>query len=448
MKAKKLDHTTSPRKLPTQPKQEAAPLRCLLWALSLLVILTGVVASLRLGHRKTDLIDFGQFYMGGLIAHASAWNDLYPQPISGSQLNAGYPEGSKMSPLYQKIANEKGVGDTYRYINPPPTALLLWPLSLFQPERAQWIWILAMTVCAWLVAVSAGLSLERLFPTPIFAGPALAVVLALSPRMIRSICMGNISPLVAVATALAVAGLASKRPPAGAAGVVLGAITKYATVVILPVMIITRRWRMLLATAALGLAVILTSGLITGASPFIYFSTTIAPTFSRAPANPGNESLLSTIAQLGNSETPTKNERLGSLCAQTLTLVAILASTFHAVSRLAHHTLVTVACAALYAWLLIFSPIFWQHYVLYIYPFWGWLVCEAIKTGWPRLLAIFALVVTWMPSSIFIGQLVGGKLGAAVVASHYLILAMFAIVILAIYRLTSQSAPDSNRLKE
>ncbi|MGA2230780.1 MAG: hypothetical protein ABSH22_07760, partial [Tepidisphaeraceae bacterium] len=149
-----LEGVKLPRKLSRQ--------RFLLWAAALVVIIANTLASIRFAGRATDFIDFGQFYMGGVMAHARAWSDLYPRPVPGSNLNAGFPDASVMSPFYAKAARENGVGDTYRYINPPPFALLLWPLSFFHSAQAKWVWLFAMACCGWMTAVYAGLFFEHL----------------------------------------------------------------------------------------------------------------------------------------------------------------------------------------------------------------------------------------------------------------------------------------------
>ena len=37
--------------------------------------------------------------------------------------------------------------------------------------------------------------------------------------------------------------------------------------------------------------------------------------------------------------------------------------------------------AALVAWMMLFSPICWNHYIVYLFPFWGWLAWEMTR-GW------------------------------------------------------------------
>src|SRR5262245_14332873 len=70
--------------------------------------------------------DFGQYYMGGVIARHELWTDLYPEPIPGAATNVGAPEGSTMRPNYARLAHETGADqyELFRFTQPPPAALI------------------------------------------------------------------------------------------------------------------------------------------------------------------------------------------------------------------------------------------------------------------------------------------------------------------------------------
>lgn len=59
---------------------------------------------------KGNIVDFGQYYMGGLIVRSGDIGDLYPIPNADAKYNAGWPDQSKMQPGYAKLAEEAGVG--------------------------------------------------------------------------------------------------------------------------------------------------------------------------------------------------------------------------------------------------------------------------------------------------------------------------------------------------
>jgi hypothetical protein len=45
--------------------------------------------------------------------------------------------------------------------------------------------------------------------------------------------------------------------------------------------------------------------------------------------------------------------------------------------------------------MLIFSPLVWNKYHLFLFPFWGWLAWEARQTNWRAALVIFAIAMEW-----------------------------------------------------
>src|SRR5271170_6464872 len=38
---------------------------------------------------RTQLLDFNQYYMGGMMARDGAWDSLYPVPVANSKVNVG-----------------------------------------------------------------------------------------------------------------------------------------------------------------------------------------------------------------------------------------------------------------------------------------------------------------------------------------------------------------------
>jgi hypothetical protein len=56
---------------------------------------------------------------------------------------------------------------------------------------------------------------------------------------------------------------------------------------------------------------------------------------------------------------------------------------------------VFAAAAALIGWMLIFNPLVWNKYHLFLCPFWGWLAWEARQSKWRLAAAIFAIAMVW-----------------------------------------------------
>ena len=60
---------------------------------------------------------------------------------------------------------------------------------------------------------------------------------------------------------------------------------------------------------------------------------------------------------------------------------------------------ICAACAALLTWMLIFSPICWEHYLIYLCPLWGWLAWTSRQSRVMRIIVAAAIALTWLPLS-------------------------------------------------
>ena len=96
--------------------------------------------------------DFGQYYMGGLIAREGQWDSLYPIPKPGSEDHPGYPHASILRPKYAELmARQESTITLASYSH------LLWrflciPFTLINYKAANGVWVLLMSVCLWPVA--------------------------------------------------------------------------------------------------------------------------------------------------------------------------------------------------------------------------------------------------------------------------------------------------------
>jgi len=66
---------------------------------------------------------------------------------------------------------------------------------------------------------------------------------------------------------------------------------------------------------------------------------------------------------------------------------------------------VFAAALALVCWLLVFSPIFWEHYHAYLAPFWGWLAYQATRSRSRAVLAVGAMALAFAPWSLVVKHL-------------------------------------------
>jgi hypothetical protein len=82
------------------------------------------------------------------------------------------------------------------------------------------------------------------------------------------------------------------------------------------------------------------------------------------------------------------------------------------------------AAAALLVWLLLFSPICWEHYFTYLCPFWGWLLWEAGISARRRVAAWLAIGLSWLPWAVLPNLILPEPLTSHMLMSLLLILAL------------------------
>jgi hypothetical protein len=190
----------------------------------------------------------------------------------------------------------------------------------------------------------------------------------------------------------------------GAIALVLGAIAKYAVIVLLPLHLLLRMWRSLAWAAAIGVGALIMSLLIVGSGPYRVFIQDIAPTLGRSNLYLANQALYALFmrASGANSERglPHGLEILFQ-CLRLMTLASILALLVLRRSQIRARPEYTIAAAlALIAWLLTFSPIFWEHYHAYLGPFWGWLLANSLRSRLRAIGGALSICLALVPWSI------------------------------------------------
>jgi hypothetical protein len=346
-----------------------------------------------------DKGDFPQFYMGGVMARLRSWDSLYPIPNPTSRNNAGMPADSAMRPRYAAEAERRGVGNRLRYIQPPPVALLLLPMGYLSYHRAFQIWTLLLIVSGWGIAVLAGKLFETLCRRPTRGAGLIIVLVALSPLMLHAIVIANMSVLVGLCIAVALLGLLRQRDALPAAAIVLGGVTKYATLALLPLAVAMRRWMLVLWAIVFGAALLGGSYALMKAEPFHTYSHDIAPTLSHVHEIETNQSVLGFLSRASHhGGDVSKPVRVTVWVVAALALAALLWLVLRRPPAFwtepAH---VLAAATALLTWLLIFSPVFWEHYPVYLCPIWAWLIWEAQRSWLRGVLGAAAIASMYVP---------------------------------------------------
>ena len=381
----------------------------------------------------TSYQDFSQYYMGALMARAGLWDSIYPQPLPGSIYNAGWGDQSAVREKYREMGERHGINEFgFRFIQSPPVAVVFIPLTFLEHPTAYKVWIAILSLCTWGIALQAARVYTIARGREDAVAGAIIIVIACSVLAYRAVRVGNVSPVVGLCIGTIALDLVRPRPrtrtPGGVlagAAMTLGALAKYATPVLAPIHVAMKRWSPLLWSAVFMLLIVLGTFAVSGTAPFKEFATSIAPTLGRSHPHRANQSVEGLLLRL--TARPTLSPRLNVTmrAAQIATLAVLLWLIWRVRERLPQHPpLVFAAAAGLVCWLLIFGPLYWEHYPVYLCALWGWLAWEARLSMMRLALVIAAIALAWVPVPAIPGVRLPEPINSHILASTLIILGL------------------------
>lgn len=378
--------------------------------------------------------DFNQYFMGGVMARQGLWESIYPVPIPSAAANPGNPGASTIKQAYATQAEKAGVlGDMWRYIQPPPTAVLMIPLSWFSYDYAFVVFRTLLCVCCAIVAIYSSQFLVALRGRATGWEGGLSLVVAASPTTMSAIRSGNVSPIVAACVAISVYELAFRQRPWGAASVVLGAILKYVTALLLPVAVLLRRWKTCWQSVAIAIILMAVTLPVTGLAPYSEYLFKLLPFFDKAEVFEANQALRSVLIRLSENPVQTHTLMMVFQAGRWLSLIALFVLIALAARKDNGPRVAMAASASVLAWFLIFSPLSHGHYFLYLFALWGWVVFETGPSIIGRLASVAIIASMWIP-------LAGGRWSPLpVLVSCHMLYGALAILSLAAMHLMAQA---------
>ncbi|HLK31844.1 MAG TPA: glycosyltransferase family 87 protein [Terriglobales bacterium] len=221
------------------------------WACLAVVLLFVVAYAQRESHilssdgqqRDVSYYDFAVYYTAAKIAHQSGVMLYYPD--FGSVYSN--PTGRHADPNtpWGQTAKSAGFSPVQNYIYPPFFALLVSPMAYLSPQMAYFIWrelntlMLLAAVVFGLCCVGAELSLPVAF---------LASVGAVSFfPFIETASLGQLGTFILLLWTLGIYFLLKTRPALSALCFALGTMVKLTPVIVLPLFLLRRQWKWLLA---------------------------------------------------------------------------------------------------------------------------------------------------------------------------------------------------------
>lgn len=352
--------------------------------------------------KRPSTQDFLQYRMGGVIARFGEFDSLYPIPNPKSVKNPGGPDDSFLRPRYAELAEQYAKDDAnwVRFMSPPPNAILLYPLGFGEYTLMHRLWLIIAALCGWRICVQAAKIFSLLRGKECRGAGAIILLAGFSIMMYRSIRVGNVSTQMGWLLGAATLELATRDGIRGALAITLSAVIKYVGAILAPLVILTARWRTIVWGAILSMLVLATSFFFMGAGPYEVFFREIWPTLQRSLPDPANSSLEAFLLRLTHTNVLPDNVALGLKIVRGATLLFLLSLlVFRARKGWSKETMIA-GSLALISWMLIFSPMFWEHYHAYLMPFWGYLIWEASRSRVKLIFVILAIAMAYIPTPI------------------------------------------------
>jgi hypothetical protein len=277
-------------------------------------------------------------------------------------------------------------------------AVVLMPLALLPLSWARAVWVVLMIACVWGAARESARLFERLAGRRTRLRGPFVLAVCVSPLVWDTIRLAQLTPVAAWFLAVTLSGLIDARTRKTAAGVVGSALTKQIGIFQLPLVVMLGRWR---AIAWMGVATLLVSAVslaVMGTGPFEAWFTRVAPFLSRSAVWNGNQSFEGlALRWIGVGMLP-QGPRLALRATGLCVFAGIVGLAWRRRHEMAGDaSLLTAAFGALTITGLIFSPLAWMHYYLYLLPMWAWLAAEALERPRLRIPAALVVLSMWMP---------------------------------------------------
>jgi len=339
--------------------------------------------------------DFHQFYMGGLISATHHWEALYPIPRVESHSNPGSINEADPKPLHNQLARSRGIdGVGFNFIQLPPVAFLLTPMSWLEPAEAHWIWLMMLIASGVLISLQAGWLAERCFAQPTRIAGIVTLIAAMSQTMFRAIRCVNTTALIGALIGWTILDLIRGSSIGSAIAIVLASVLKYIGAAFVPIALLMRRCKTLLLSAILTAALFGVTLAISGPAVFKEFFKQIAPRLGRSTPILANQSVEGFLVRVTHQFPLDRRLHIALLLTQWLTFVVLLAILARHANKLRRSPqAVCAACAMLLSWMMLFSPICWDNYLVYLMPLWGWLAWEATQGKARLILALLAIAL-------------------------------------------------------
>ncbi len=212
------------------------------WAALAVLNVFDIAPSVKFRGMRFSGGDFGQYFMGGVVANEGIWGDLYPKDIS----TAPSPDKATITTRLAFELSKRKACSSWKYIYPPPLAVFLAPLDWlpFTVSRRLFTALLFGAVFWFLVRFRRGCDDWNL---PSRLANLLILVIGTGLPVCESVMFANATPFIALSSLLALRSLRKNNVVGAVFSFALAGLFKGVSAVWIPALFLWRRWRILVA---------------------------------------------------------------------------------------------------------------------------------------------------------------------------------------------------------
>ncbi len=347
--------------------------------------------------------DLANYYMAGSVVLAADFNSLYPVPRENIEHNVGWPDCADSKTGYTQIAHEKGVEESFRFILPPPSALLFVPLAMLPYWIARWVWVICLGASCW-GACALAYSLGRKCGCSQFVALVFWIFWAFSPFVMKGLRTANSTPILALFVGLAALGVLENKRPLASISCIVSGLLKGVSIIFVPLILLMKRWRIVLWGITLTLLVNGATVLLGGGPAYFEFFQKVYPSTQIIDLYYDNQSVYGFFYRVIGSVVVTSNVVVFFKVVGWALGGTVLALIFRQRRALAEYRRAYIpAVVALLGIFLIFKPYNWGHYAMCFIPFWPALFALCRKK-WQRGILWISAIIMWFPLVQFHGK--------------------------------------------
>ena len=191
--------------------------------------------------------DFGQYYMGGVVANEGIWENLYPTDL----LTAPSPDKATITPRLSAELSKRGAEKSWKFIYPPPRAVFFAPLDWmpFSVARKLHVGLLFGSVMWFLVLFRRECDDWEL---PSLFSNLLVLAIGTGLPVCESVMIANATPFIALASILALRALRKNHVVSSVFAFALAGLFKGVSAAWVPALFLWPKWRVVVAGTATG----------------------------------------------------------------------------------------------------------------------------------------------------------------------------------------------------